>query len=217
LAALGTDIEKFIHTSTSEVYGTAKYIPMDEKHPLNPQSPYAASKVSADQLALSFYHSYNLPVGLIRPFNIYGPRQSARAIIPSIIMQGLEGKKIKLGSFYPTRDLTYVEDAVSGFVCFAQSDKTVGEIVHIGTNQQVSILELVDSIGQMLHKNLTAKSERRRVRPHKSEVERLMADISKAKRLFNWKPETSLGKGIEKTIKWMNENSWRYKKKIYNI
>jgi NAD dependent epimerase/dehydratase len=217
LAALDTDIEKFVHTSTSEVYGTAKYIPMDEKHHLNPQSPYAASKVSADQLALSFYHSYNLPVGLIRPFNIYGPRQSARAIIPSIIMQGLEGKKIKLGSFSPTRDLTYVEDAVCGFICFAQSDNTIGEIVHLGTNQQVSILELVDLIGQMLHKNLTAKSERRRVRPQKSEVEKLMADISKAKRLFNWKPKISLEKGIEKTIKWMNENSWRYKKEIYNI
>ena len=217
LAALDTNVEKFVHTSTSEVYGTAKYIPMDEKHPLNPQSPYAASKVSADQLALSFYHSYNLPVGLIRPFNIYGPRQSARAIMPNIIIQGLKGRKIKLGSFFPTRDLTYVEDAVKGFICFAQSDKTIGEIVHLGTNQQVSILELVDLIGQMLHKNLTAKSERRRVRPQKSEVERLVANISKAKRLLNWKPKISLEKGIEKTIKWMNENSWRYKKEIYNI
>jgi NAD dependent epimerase/dehydratase len=217
LAALDTDIEKFVHTSTSEVYGTAKYIPMDEKHPLNPQSPYAASKVSADQLALSFYRSYSLPVGIIRPFNIYGPRQSARAIIPNIIIQGLEGRKIRLGSFFPTRDLTYIEDAVSGFTGFAQSDKTVGEIVHLGTTQKVSILDLVDLIGQMLHKNLTAKSERRRVRPHKSEVENLVADISKAERLFNWNPKIGLERGIEKTIEWMNENSRRYKKEIYNI
>lgn len=217
LAALDTDIEKFVHTSTSEVYGTAKYVPMDEKHPLNPQSPYAASKTSADQLAFSFYHSFSLPVGIIRPFNIYGPRQSARAVIPNIIMQGLEGKKTKLGSLSPTRDLTYIEDAVQGFICFAQSDNTIGEVVHLGTSRQVSISELIDLIGQKLGKDLKVEPERRRVRPQKSEVERLVADISKAKKLLNWEPGIRLEKGIEKTIRWMKKYSWRYKKEIYNI
>jgi len=217
LAALDTDIEKFVHTSTSEVYGTAKYVPMDEKHPLNPQSPYAASKVSADQLALSFHCSFSLPVGIIRPFNIYGPRQSARAVIPNIIMQGFEGKKIKLGSLFPTRDLTYVEDAVKGFIRFAQSDNTTGEVVNLGTNREVSISELIDLIGRKISKDLQVKLEKRRIRPQKSEVEKLVADTSRAKKLLNWDPKTGLEKGIEKTIRWMEKNTWRYKKGIYNI
>lgn len=217
LAALDSKIEKLVHTSTSEVYGTAKYIPMDEKHPLNPQSPYAASKVSADQLALSFYRSFSLPVGIIRPFNIYGPRQSARAVIPNMIVQGLEGNRLKLGSVFPTRDLTYVKDAVKGFISFAQSNKTVGEVINLGTGNEISISNLIDLIGRKLNKDLKAKSDKKRVRPQKSEVERLIADISKAKKLFRWKPETKLESGIEKTIEWMKENSWRYKKEIYNI
>lgn len=217
LAALDSNIDKFVHTSTSEVYGTAKYIPMDEKHPLNPQSPYAASKVSADQLALSFYRSFSLPVGIIRPFNIYGPRQSARAVIPNMIIQGLEGSRLKLGSVFPTRDLTYVEDAVRGFILFAQSDKTTGEIVNLGTSKEVLISNLIDLIGRKLNKDLKAKSDKKRVRPQKSEVEKLVADTSKAKKLFKWKPETKLERGIENTIQWMKENSWRYKKEIYNI
>jgi len=217
LAALDTNIDKFVHTSTSEVYGTAKYVPMDEKHPLNPQSPYAASKVSADQLTLSFHCSFSLPVGIIRPFNIYGPRQSARAVIPNIIMQGLEGKKIKLGSLFPTRDLTYVEDAVKGFIRFAQSDNTTGEVVNLGTNREVSISELIDLIGRKISKDLQVKLEKRRIRPQKSEVEKLVADISKAKKLLNWDPRTGLEKGIEKTVRWMKKNTWRYKKRIYNI
>jgi dTDP-glucose 4,6-dehydratase len=217
LVALDSNIDKFVHTSTSEVYGTAKYVPMDEKHPLNPQSPYAASKVSADQLALSFYRSFSLPVGIIRPFNIYGPRQSARAVIPNMIIQGLEGSRLKLGSVFPTRDLTYVKDAVKGFISFTQSDKTVGEVVNLGTSKAVSIIDLIDLIGRKLNKDLKPKPDRKRVRPKKSEVERLIADTSKAKKLFKWKPKTKLESGLEKTIEWMKENSWRYKKEIYNI
>ncbi|HVP37025.1 MAG TPA: GDP-mannose 4,6-dehydratase [Terriglobales bacterium] len=217
LAALDSSVEKIVHTSTSEVYGTAKYVPMDEKHPLNPQSPYAASKVSADQVALSFYRSFSLPVGIIRPFNIYGPRQSARAVIPNMIIQGLEGSRLKLGSVFPTRDLTYVKDAVQGFISFAQSDKTVGEVVNLGTGKEVSISELVDLTGLKLSKNLKPKSDKKRVRPKKSEVGRLVANVSKAKKLFKWNPKTYLETGIEKTICWMKENSWRYKKEIYNI
>lgn len=217
LAALDANIEKFVHTSTSEVYGTAKYVPMDENHPINPQSPYAASKVSADQIALSFYRSFSLPVGIIRPFNIYGPRQSARAVIPNMLIQGLQGKRIKLGSLFPTRDLTYVEDAVKGFILFAQSDKTTGEVVNLGTGKEVSISELVGIIGRELGKPLKTESESKRIRPEKSEVERLVADVSKAKKLFNWELKISLEKGIEKTIRWMKKNSWRYKKGIYNI
>lgn len=217
LAVLDSKIEKLVHTSTSEVYGTAKYIPMDEKHPLNPQSPYAASKVSADQLALSFYRSFSLPVGIIRPFNIYGPRQSARAVIPNMIIQGLEESRLKLGSVFPTRDLTYVKDAVKGFISFAQSDKTVGEVVNLGTQKEVSISELTGLIGKQLGRDLEIRSDRKRVRPQKSEVDRLIAGTSKARKLFNWKPETKLESGIEKTIEWMKENSWRYKKEIYNI
>jgi NAD dependent epimerase/dehydratase len=217
LASLDANIEKFVHTSTSEIYGTAKYIPMDEKHPLNPQSPYAASKASADQIALSFYRSFSLPVGIIRPFNIYGPRQSARAVIPNMIIQGLQGKKIKLGSLFPTRDLTYVEDAIKGFILFAHSDKTTGNLVNLGTGKEVSISELIGIISRKLGKSLKTESETKRIRPEKSEVQRLVAEISKAKKFFDWEPKISLEKGLEKTIRWMKKNSWRYKKGIYNI
>ncbi len=217
LAALDAKIEKYVHTSTSEVYGTARYVPMDERHPVNPQSPYAASKASADQIALSFHRSFSLPVGIIRPFNIYGPRQSARAVIPNMIVQGLQGKSIKLGSLFPTRDLTYVEDAVKGFILFAQSGKTTGEVVNLGTGKEVSISELKGLIVRKLGRSLRVESEKKRIRPEKSEVERLAADISRAKKILRWTPKVSLEKGIERTISWMKENSWRYKKGIYNI
>lgn len=217
LAVLDSNVDKLVHTSTSEVYGTARYIPMDENHPLNPQSPYAASKVSADQLAWSFYRSFSLPVGIIRPFNIYGPRQSARAVIPNMIIQALEGTRLRLGSIFPTRDLTYVKDAVRGFISFAQSDETVGEIVNLGTGREVSISDLTDLIGAKLNRDLKIRADRKRIRPQKSEVEKLVADTSKARRLFKWKPETKLESGIENTIEWFRKNSGRYKKEIYNI
>ncbi|MCJ7507927.1 MAG: SDR family NAD(P)-dependent oxidoreductase [candidate division Zixibacteria bacterium] len=217
LAALNSNVEKVVHTSTSEVYGTAKYVPMDEEHPLNPQSPYAASKVGADQLALSFHRSFGLPVGIIRPFNIYGPRQSARAVIPTIIAQALGGSSIHIGSSYPTRDLTFVKDSVLGFISFAKSKKTVGEVVNLGSGYEISIEKIIDIIEKITNKKLKVVIDKKRIRPKKSEVDRLFSNSKKAERLFNWKPKTRLEDGLRKTILWMEKNIGRYKEKIYNI
>lgn len=216
-AALDFGIEKVVHTSTSEIYGTAQYVPMDEKHPVNPQSPYAASKLGADLLALSFYRSFDLPVGIIRPFNIYGPRQSARAVIPSVITQALLKRKISLGSVSPTRDLTFVKDSVTGFIGFAECEKTVGEVVNLGSGLEVSINQTISLISNCLGKKIQIKKERKRIRPEKSEVERLFSNSSKAKRLFGWQPKTDFKQGIEKTISWFEKNPKRYKADIYNI
>jgi NAD dependent epimerase/dehydratase len=216
-AALDFGIEKVVHTSTSEIYGTAQYVPMDENHPVNPQSPYAASKSAADYLALSFCRSFDLPVGVIRPFNIYGPRQSARAVIPSIIAQALLKKKIRLGSVYPTRDLTFVKDTVDGFIDFAECEKTVGQVVNLGSGYEVSINQVVKLISDCLGRKIRVQEEKTRLRPIKSEVERLFSDSSKAKKLLGWQPKTSLKEGIEKTIRWFERNLERYKGDIYNI
>ncbi len=216
-AALDLQVQKVVHTSTSEIYGTAQYVPMDEKHPVNPQSPYAASKLGADHLALSFCRSFNLPVGIIRPFNIFGPRQSARAVIPSIITQALLRKKIRLGSVYPTRDLTFVKDTVDGFIDFAECEKTGGEVVNLGSGYEVSIDRVVSLIADSIGKKIQVRRERSRMRPEKSEVERLFSDSSKAKRLFGWQPKTNLKQGMEKTISWFEKNLERYKGDIYNI
>jgi NAD dependent epimerase/dehydratase len=217
LAALDSNVEKIVHTSTSEVYGTAKYVPMDEGHPLNPQSPYAASKVGADQLALSFHRSFGLPVGIIRPFNIYGPGQSARAVIPTIIIQALKGNRIHIGSSYPTRDLTFVKDSSSGFVSFAKSKKTIGEVVNLGSGYEISIEKIVDIIERITNKKLKVVIDKKRIRPKKSEVDRLFSNSGKAKKLFRWKPETKIEDGLKKTIFWIERNSDRYKTQIYNI
>jgi len=217
LAALDSDVERVIHTSTSEVYGTAKYVPMDEKHPLNPQSPYAASKVGADQLALSFYRSFGLPVGIIRPFNIYGPRQSARAVIPAIIIQALKGNRIHIGSSYPTRDLTFVKDSSSGFVSFAKSKKTIGEVVNLGSGYEISVEKIVDVIEKITNKKLKVVIDKKRIRPKKSEVDRLFSNSKKAEKLFDWKPKTRLEDGLRETILWIEKNIGKYKEKIYNI
>ena len=211
------NVEKVIHTSTSEVYGTAQYVPMDENHPANPQSPYAASKLAADLLALSFHRSYDLPVGVIRPFNIYGPRQSARAVIPSIIIQALLKKTVNLGSIFPTRDLTFVTDSASGFVAFAECEKTVGEVVNLGSNREVSINELIEIVSTCLNKKIKITKDKKRVRPEKSEVERLFSDSSKAKALFGWNPKIDIEEGIRKTISWIEKNIDEYKQEIYNI
>ena len=211
------NVEKVIHTSTSEVYGTAQYVPMDENHPLNPQSPYAASKSAADLLALSFHRSYDLPVGVIRPFNIYGPRQSARAVIPSIIIQALLKKTVKLGSIFPTRDLTFVTDSASGFIAFAECEETVGEVVNLGSSEEVSINELIEIVSICLNKKIKVLREKKRIRPEKSEVERLFSDSSKAKALFAWNPKIEIEEGIRKTISWVEKNIDRYKEEIYNI
>ena len=216
-AALDSDVQKVVHTSTSEIYGTAQYVPMDEKHPVNPQSPYAASKLGADLLALSFHRSFDLPVGIIRPFNIFGPRQSARAVIPSIITQALIKRKISLGSGFPTRDLTFVRDTVNGFIDFAECEKTVGEVVNLGSGYEVSINQIINLISNCLEKKIQIQKEKTRIRPEKSEVERLFSDSSKAKRLFGWHPKTNLKQGIEKTISWFEKNLKRYKGDIYNI
>jgi NAD dependent epimerase/dehydratase len=216
-AALDSDVEKVVHTSTSEIYGTARYVPMDENHPANPQSPYAASKLGADHLALSFCRSFDLPVGIIRPFNIFGPRQSARAVIPSIITQALLKRNIKLGAVYPTRDLTFVKESVKGFIDFAECEETVGEVVNLGSGCEVSISRVLELVSDCLGRRIKVQTERARVRPKKSEVERLFSDSSKAKRLFGWHPQKELKSGMERTISWFERNLQRYKADIYNI
>jgi NAD dependent epimerase/dehydratase len=216
-AALDSKVEKVVHTSTSEIYGTAQYVPMDENHPADPQSPYAASKLGADHLALSFYRSFDLPVGIIRPFNVFGPRQSARAVIPSIITQALLRRKIKLGSVYPTRDLTFVKESVKGFIDFAECEETVGEVVNLGSGYEVSISQVLDLVSDCLGRRIQVQSERKRIRPKKSEVERLFSDSSKAGKLFGWHPPKELKLGIEKTISWFELHLKRYKADIYNI
>ena len=211
-------VERIVHVSTSEVYGTAQFVPINENHPVNPQSPYAASKSAADFLALSFYRSFNLPVAVARPFNTYGPRQSARAVIPTIITQMLQGKKkIKLGALKPTRDLTYVEDIVKGFMLAGESDGAVGEVINFGNNSEISIGNLAKLIAVCLNCKVTVESDSKRARPIKSEVERLMADNIKAKKILNWSPEYNLERGLKKTIAWFKENQGAYKPDIYNI
>ena len=216
-AALDSGAEKIVHTSTSEVYGTAQYVPMDENHPVNPQSPYAASKLGADLLALSFHRSFDLPVGVIRPFNLFGPRQSARAVIPSIIAQALLKKRISLGSVYPTRDLTFVRDTANGFIDFAECENTVGQVVNLGSEHEVSIDQIVKLVADCLGRKIGVQRERKRIRPEKSEVDRLFSDSGKAKELFGWSPATNLDRGMEHTISWLEKNLKRYKGDIYNI
>lgn len=209
---------KVIHTSTSEIYGTAQYVPIDEAHPVNPQSPYSASKASADFLALSFYRSFELPVTIVRPFNTYGPRQSARAIIPTVIGQILEGKKkILLGNLTPTRDLTYVEDTVSGFLAAFRTDKIIGEIVNLGTGMEISVGNLAKQIALLMAKDIEIVEDPQRLRPAKSEVERLLSNPDKMKRLTGWEAKTSLTEGLEKTIRWLSKQSDLYKSDLYNI
>ncbi|OUQ90241.1 NAD-dependent dehydratase [Brevibacillus brevis] len=223
-AARELEVEKVIHTSTSEVYGTAKFVPITEEHPLQGQSPYSASKIGADQMALSFYSSFGLPVSIIRPFNTYGPRQSARAVIPTIITQIAAGQKtIKLGSLHPTRDFNYVKDTVNGFIAMAQSDRSVGEVINIGSNYEVSIGETAEFIAELMGRDIEIVSEDKRLRPEKSEVERLWADNSKAKELLGWEPDYSgtegFKRGLAETVEWFLNPSHlsQYKAGIYNL
>ncbi len=219
-AARDLNIEKIIHTSTSEVYGTAQFVPITEKHPVNPQSPYSATKAAADFFALSFNYSFNLPVAIIRPFNTYGPRQSARAIIPTIITQINSGKnKISIGSIHPTRDLTYVKDTVNGFIKIAESEKSIGEVINIGNNFEISIKDLIKLITKIMDTKIEIMIEEKRIRPKKSEVERLLADTKKARKLFNWIPSYSLEQGLKETVEWFSDpdNLNFYKHDIYNI
>ena len=209
-------ISKIIHTSTSEVYGTAKKVPIPENHPLNAQSPYAATKIAADQLAMSFYKSFDTPVGIIRPFNTYGPRQSMRAVIPSIIVQILKNKKsIKLGELKPTRDFNFIDDTVAGFVSQLKSNNGIGEIINISSNFEISIGDTVNLISQLMKKEISVKKDKIRLRPKKSEVNRLIGDNRKAKKLLKWKPKYSningFKKGLEQTIDWFTNNLSDYK------
>jgi len=223
-AARELGVKKVVHTSTSEVYGTAQSVPMNESHPLQGQSPYSASKIGADQLAYSFFASFNLPVVTIRPFNTYGPRQSARAVIPTIITQIANGaQKIDLGSISPTRDFSYIDDTTSGFIAALESKNGIGETVNLGTNFEISILDTASLIARLMGAEIQIESTNERSRPEKSEVERLCADNSKAKELFGWAPSlggiAGFSQGLEKTISWFKNpsNLSSYKSDRYNI
>ena len=209
-AARDLGVEKVVHTSTSEVYGTAQAVPIREDHPLQGQSPYSATKIGADQLALSFHRSFGLPVTILRPFNTYGPRQSARAVIPTIITQILKEKKeISLGSLHPTRDMVYVEDTVAGFVNALKAPGIGGEVIHLGTGYEISIGTLAETVAGLMGVKIKIKGSRERVRPTGSEVERLVADPAKAKKLLKWQPQhhglEGLKKGLLKTIEWFRK------------
>ncbi len=221
-SARKSNIEKIIHTSTSEVYGNPVFIPITEEHPVSGQSPYAASKIAADQIALSYEKSFKLPITILRPFNTFGPRQSARAVIPTIISQILKQGKIELGSLFPTRDFTYVEDTAEAFVKSIKNKKNIGEVINIGSGFEISIKDLVKKIAKLMGKSVSVSKSLRRVRPKKSEVLRLCASTKKAKKLINWSPKftgkNGFNEGLKKTISWfsMRENLKIYKANIYN-
>jgi len=216
-AARKLETSRVLVTSTSEVYGTAQYIPIDEKHPYQGQSPYSATKIGADRLAESFYRSFDMPISIVRPFNTYGPRQSARAVIPTIISQLLAGKKeIKLGSLTPTRDFNFVKDTANGFIEIAKSDKTIGEEINIATQQEISIGDLANEIIFQINPNAKIICEEERLRPEKSEVNRLLGSNAKIKRLTNWNANYTFEQGIHETIEWIKVNMNAYKTEIYN-
>jgi NAD dependent epimerase/dehydratase len=204
--------ERVICTSTSEVYGTAKYVPIDEGHPLQPQSPYSATKIGADNLTLSFYNSFNLPVTIVRPFNTYGPRQSTRAIIPTIITQILNNNfNIKVGSIKPTRDFNFVSNTVNGFIKIAECDSLIGECTNIGSGRDISIGKLIKLIADLMNVEVDIQEDQERIRPINSEVERLLCDNTKLKSYTNWKQELTLEQGLTETINWFKENQHLYK------
>ncbi len=217
-AARGLGTDKVLITSTSEVYGSARYVPIDESHPFQGQSPYSATKIGADRLAESFYRSFSLPVSIVRPFNTYGPRQSARAVIPSIISQLLTGtKEIRLGSLTPTRDFNYVKDTVNGFIEIEKSEKTIGEEINIASQTEISIGELAAELIRQINPQASIICEQERMRPQKSEVNRLLGSNKKLKELTDWNQEYSLSFGLKKTIDWMEKHQDKYKAGIYNL
>lgn len=217
-AARDLDISRVLVTSTSEVYGTAQYVPIDENHPYQGQSPYSATKIGADRLAESFYRSFNMPITIVRPFNTYGPRQSARAVIPTIITQLLDGKKeIKLGALTPTRDFNYVKDTANGFIEISKSDKTIGEEINIATQQEISIGQLAEELIRQINPNAKIICDEQRLRPEKSEVNRLLGANDKIKNLTNWKPNYTFEQGLAETIEFFKNNLDKYKTDIYNI
>lgn len=217
-AARDLELDRVLVTSTSEVYGTAKYVPIDESHPFQGQSPYSATKIGADRLAESFYRSFNLPVSIVRPFNTYGPRQSARAVIPTIISQLLAGKEeIRLGSLTPTRDFNFVKDTVAGFIAIAESDRTIGQEINIATQKEISIGQLAEEIIGQINPNAKIVCDEQRLRPEKSEVNRLLGSNKKIKELTDWEPRYTFKDGISETIEWIRNNMDSYKADIYNV
>lgn len=219
-AALDNGARRVLHTSTSEVYGTARYVPIDEKHPLQPQSPYSASKIAADALAASFYHSFGLPLTIVRPFNTYGPRQSARAVVPTVITQLLSGEKVlQLGSLHPTRDFNFVEDTCRAFLELAACPAAVGETVNIGSNSEISIGDTVRMICELVGREVEIRTDDKRTRPPASEVERLWCDNGKIRELTGFEPRVPLRDGLQRTVGWFRdpENLKRYKADLYNV
>ncbi|MCQ8102839.1 NAD-dependent 4,6-dehydratase LegB [Methylomonas sp. SURF-2] len=219
-AARENAVARVIHTSTSEVYGSARYVPIDEKHPLQPQSPYSASKIAADAMALSFYNAFDLPLTIARPFNTYGPRQSARAVIPTIITQIAAGKKqIQLGDVSPTRDFNYVEDTCRGFIALAESDQAIGETVNIGSNFEITVLDTLNLIKSIMAGDVEFLVDEQRLRPEKSEVNRLWCDNSKINTLTGFLPQVSLEEGLRRSVAWFEQpaNLKKYKTAIYNV
>ena len=219
-ASLESDVERVIHTSTSEVYGTAQYVPIDEQHPLQPQSPYSASKIGADAIAMSFFNSFDLPLTIARPFNTYGPRQSARAVIPTIISQIASGKKqIKLGDVTPTRDFNYVADTCRGFLELARCDKAIGETVNIGSNFEISVGDTLNIIRELMSSDVEFITEEQRLRPEKSEVFRLWCDNKKIRELTGFEPSYGIREGLKATVDWFTQpkNLAKYKADIYNV
>jgi len=206
-----------VHTSTSEVYGTAQTVPIDEEHQLHPQSPYAASKVGADQLALSFQRSFDLPVVVARPFNTYGPRQSARAVIPTIITQALTRDVVELGAIEPTRDFLFVEDTVRGIMRCGDASSVAGEVINLGSGTEVSIGELAERVLRLVRRELPISLDQQRLRPPESEVERLIAGTAKAERLLGWQPTVDLDEGLRRTIEWLSGSLDAYKPSLYNV
>ncbi|MDF2801229.1 MAG: nucleoside-diphosphate-sugar epimerase [Anaerocolumna sp.] len=217
-AARNFDTKRILITSTSEVYGTAQYVPIDEKHPFQGQSPYSATKIGADRIAESFYRSFNMPITIVRPFNTYGPRQSARAVIPTIITQLLAGKEeLKLGSLTPTRDFNYVKDTALGFIEIAKSNKTIGEEINIATQKEISIGALTQELINQINPNARIICDDQRLRPENSEVNRLLGSNVKIKSLTNWEPKYTLKAGLAETIEWLRNNIDKYKVEIYNM
>jgi NAD dependent epimerase/dehydratase len=216
MAGKDRDVGRIIHTSTSEVYGTAQYVPIDEHHPLQGQSPYSASKIAADKIVESFYRTYSVPVTTIRPFNTYGPRQSARAVIPTIITQVLSGHDVRLGALHPTRDFTYVSDLTRAFMSIAESDTALGDVINIGSNFEISIGDLARKVIHLCNRDVSIVDDTARLRPEKSEVERLWCNNQKAKTVLDWSPSVPLDQGLKETIAWIADHISHYKPEIYN-
>lgn len=210
-------VSRVVHTSTSEVYGTARQIPISEEHPLHGQSPYSATKIGADKLAESFHRSFGLPISIVRPFNTYGPRQSARAVIPTIMTQALANGPIRVGNIAPTRDFNYVEDTVRGFMSNAASEKAIGRVINLGTGKEISIGDLARTICSLVGRECQIVQEEQRIRPSGSEVDRLVADNRLADELLGWRPEVSLRDGLQQTLDWLRPNLERYRPEVYVV